>query len=304
MLRLGLIAALMALPADIAVTVAEPGAFAESITSTADGTLIIGSTATGAIHRRRPGAAKAERWIAPGATNGAPAPAVFGVLADTARGDLWACQVQQPPGKGGTALARYNLRDGTLRATFAFAGTGLCNDIAIDRRGTVYATDITNGRVVVLPSGAAAKGGAVRDWVADPVLKGVDGIVVHRDRQIIVNSISSGKLFAIPIGKDGAAGPIREIALSRPLARPDGMRLDGRDSLLVVEGAGRLARVHLDSVPARVETLGEGLVEPAGVTVVGRTAYVVQGHFSYLFNPALKGKAPPPTGIYAIPIPR
>lgn len=296
MLMFGIIFALLAQGAT-PLTVADSRTFPESITSTPNGTLIIGSTVNGIIYRRVPGDTQARRWILP--ENGTPAPAIFGVLADPRRSTLWACRAKGPPGKGVTGFARYSLAEGKLLESKDFPGTGLCNDIALDERGAAYATDISNARIMRLQPG-----GTVETWFSDPALKGVDGIVIHRDREVIVNSISTGKLFAIPITRNGAPGPMREIALSRPLERPDGMRLKNRDTLLIVEGVGRLAKVKLGKSTAAVETLHSGLVEPVGVAPVGNTGYVVQGHTSYLFQSDLKGKDPGPTNIYALSLGR
>src|SRR3546814_14505393 len=70
------------------------GAFPESITSTEDGGLILGSVGGGAIYRVAPGSSKAEPWIVPAAAGHS----VFGVLADESRNTLWACSVVLGPG--------------------------------------------------------------------------------------------------------------------------------------------------------------------------------------------------------------
>ncbi|HTR01209.1 MAG TPA: hypothetical protein VMH83_14510, partial [Candidatus Acidoferrum sp.] len=56
----------------------------ESLTSAADGTVIIGSIAGQKIFKANPGSAIAELWISPGAS-------IFGVFADDKSGTLWAC---------------------------------------------------------------------------------------------------------------------------------------------------------------------------------------------------------------------
>src|SRR5262252_5494555 len=60
--------------------------FPESLTSTEDGTIIIGSLDHGTVYRVAPGAAKATPWIAAG-PNGLGR--VLGVLADEAANTLW-----------------------------------------------------------------------------------------------------------------------------------------------------------------------------------------------------------------------
>src|SRR3954454_1646261 len=98
--------------------VALPGdrAFPESVTSTGDGTLFVGSVAEGGVSRVPPGAAAAERWIEPGA-NGSRS--TFGVLADEGSGTLWACSndvsplgIPGPGSARGSALVAFDLKTG------------------------------------------------------------------------------------------------------------------------------------------------------------------------------------------------
>ena len=91
----GSLAAAAATPPD---TINIPGEkiFPESLTSTADGSIIIGSIAQKQVYRVKPGAATAEVWIAPG-TEGLNN--VLGVFADNKAGTLYVCSnVLGPPG--------------------------------------------------------------------------------------------------------------------------------------------------------------------------------------------------------------
>src|ERR1700724_2647116 len=73
----------------VAASIDLPGdrVFPENITSTKDGTLYVGSLGSGGIIRIKPGAAKAELWIKPGAFGSR---SIFGVLADERLNTLWA----------------------------------------------------------------------------------------------------------------------------------------------------------------------------------------------------------------------
>src|SRR5271163_2172559 len=62
--------------------------FPESITSTSDGTLIIGSLGHGNVSRIAPGTAQVEEWIKPG-TGGLNQ--ILGVYADQKGKTLWVC---------------------------------------------------------------------------------------------------------------------------------------------------------------------------------------------------------------------
>src|ERR1700748_1353010 len=70
------------------ITLNVPMAFPESLTSTADGTVYIGSLNQGAGYRAMPGKTMAEPFISKQAGNFG---LVLGVLADTPTDTLWVC---------------------------------------------------------------------------------------------------------------------------------------------------------------------------------------------------------------------
>ena len=95
--------------------------FTESITSTADGSIIVGTMGPGAIYRAKPGAATAEVWIRPrtgGLAN------VLGVFSDDKSNTLWACSFTDAP-KGTTAppstLHAFDLATGAPKGKLAVA---------------------------------------------------------------------------------------------------------------------------------------------------------------------------------------
>ena len=92
-------AALAAAPAQINI----PGQrlFPESLTSSADGAVYIGSIGARTIFRAAPGAATAAVWVAPGAD--APA-GYLGVFADDRSHTLWACSLPQATAAGVAAV--------------------------------------------------------------------------------------------------------------------------------------------------------------------------------------------------------
>lgn len=262
--------------------------FPESLTSTPDGTVIIGSLGASTIFRAAPGSARAEPWIERG-SNGMDG--VAGVLADPRSGTLWACTATidltsgAPP--AASALLAFDLATGAPRARYPLpAPDSFCNDVAVAADGTVYATDSTHMNVLRLAPGATA----LERWAGDAFGRSgeiLDGIAILRGR-VYVNVYRTGRLYAIDVRRDGSAGRIAEIALDRPLASPDGMRSLGRDSLLVAEsgGGGRLARVDVRGDRARVVTLADGFADgPAAVTVVGDTPWVLEAQFARLAEP-------------------
>lgn len=278
------------------VTIHDDKPFPESMTSTSDGTLIIGSLGKGEIFKAAKGAAMAEVWIKPG-TNGLQH--VLGVLADQRSGTLWVCSSELPPDGKLAALKTFDLKTGAPKGSFDFPGEkSFCNDIAIGPDGTAYATDTFTGRILRLKKGAAA----LDVWVKDDQLGGADGIAFGDPGTIYLNTFTTGKLFRVPVGKDGAAGAIAQIPTSQPLTSPDGLRPLGKNEFLMIEGAGRLDRVTIDRNTAKIEVLKDGFNGPVAVTRVGDTAWVVEGKLPYMLDPKFAGQDPGPFKAYAVPL--
>jgi sugar lactone lactonase YvrE len=269
--------------------------YPESITSRADGTILIGSIGRASIFRLKPGASSAEPWIT---AQLAPRQGIFGVFADERSGTLWAC-ASTPGGAPGAAppaqseLHTFDLKTGAPKAHYPLPTAGaFCNDIAIGSDGTAYVTDSNNMEVARLRKGAKALEAWAGDGAFGPKGGVLDGISVLGKR-VLVNTLGTAKLFAVPIQADGGAGAATEIKLDRAIGRPDGMRTFGKNELLLIESAapGRLSRVSLSDDTAKVDTVKEGYPQgPVSVTVVGTTAYVLEGQLAILF-----GRAPPDT---------
>ena len=291
------------------VTLPGERAFPESLTSTRDGTLFVGSMAEGGIMRAAPGASSAEPWIAPGADG---TRSIFGLLADEGTGTLWACSndvsgwgIPGPGNAKGAWLKAFDLKTGALKGSAPLPGAGaVCNDIAVGPDGRVYVTDVVGSRVLKLRPG----GDGFDVWAADerftppPDGGGLDGIAFGSDGALYVNTFTKGDLFRIEV-KDGAAGTVAALKPSRPLTNPDGLRRDGEGTFLMAEGGGTLDRVTVAGDEARVETLKDGLAGPVSVTQVGDTAWVAEGQLKYLFDPTLKDKKPSlPFRLVAVPL--
>jgi sugar lactone lactonase YvrE len=288
-------AAAAALPDTITI----PGEkiFPESLTSSSDGSVIIGSIAQKTIYRAKPGAAAAEVWIAPG-TEGLNS--VLGVFADNKAGTLYVCSnVLGPPGAGpavNATLLTFDLKTGTETGHYVFpTDKGVCNDIAVDAAGNAYATDTNNMEIVRLKKGAAA----LEVWAGNGAFgpKGgvLDGISVLGKR-VVANTLATSKLFSIPIGADGKSGPVVEVKLDREISRPDGMRSFGKSDVLIIEGGngGRLSRIALSGDTGKVTTVKEGYPDgPVAVTVVGTSAYVLEGQLAAFMHGPAAGAAPP-----------
>lgn len=284
----------------------------ESLTSTSDGTVIIGSMLGKTIFKAAPGASTAEAWIPPG-TDGLAG--VFGVFADEASGTLWACSGAPPgppqpnaPPPPKSALHAFDLSSGAPKGKWELPGKdGFCNDIAVDAAGNAYISDTNGMGVDVLKKGASK----LEHWAGNGAFGAaggvLDGIAVLGDK-VVVNILRTGQLFVAPIGADGKAGKVTEVKLDRPLSGPDGHRSWGK-ALLVAEGTapGRLSRVdftNADLTEGKVTTVKEGFPDgPVAVTVVGDTAYVLEGQLSILFGPPSDTPAAPkPFKATAVPV--
>jgi|HubBroStandDraft_6_1064221.scaffolds.fasta_scaffold109761_2 sugar lactone lactonase YvrE len=293
-----------ALPAAAAAppdTINIPGEriFPESLTSTSDGSVIIGSIAQKAVYRAKPGSATAEVWIAPGTEN---LNNVLGVFADNKAGTVYVCSnLLGPPGPGpavNATLLTFDAKSGTEKGHYVFpTEKGVCNDIAVDADGNAYATDTNNMEIVRLKKGSTA----LEVWAGNGAFgpKGgvLDGISVLGKR-VVANTLATSKLFSIPIGADGKAGTVVEVKLDREISRPDGMRSFGKSDVLIIEGGngGRLSRIALSGDTGKVTTVKEGYPDgPVAVTVVGTTAYVLEGQLAaFMRGPNAPATPPPP----------
>ena len=231
----------------------------ESLTSTADGHVIIGSVQAGTVWRAAPGSATAEAWIQPGTDGLCRACSACSPTMAPAR----SMRAPVPSGRRRQKVRRRRLprcthstsppvrpRPSTRfprRAPSATTSPSTPN-------GNVYVTD-TNNMLI----GRLAKGGEkpsrpgparMARWARRASV--LDGIAVLGDR-VLVNALIASKLYAVSIGADGAAGKAVEIKTDRVVERPDGMRSFGANDLLVAEGggAGRLTRVTVTAIRAR-----------------------------------------------------
>jgi sugar lactone lactonase YvrE len=278
------------------ITFADARIFPESLTSTKNGDLYFGSLGQDAVYRATSKATQATTWIKP-KSNGLTT--VLGVMADEKAGVLWVCTSASggrngAPYVGETALKAFNLKDASFKASYAFPGNGLCNDIAVAKDGTVYAADTIQARVLRLKKGA----NALDVWATDAMLlAGADGLALLADGNLYVNSVTQSTLLRIDVNKDGSAGKITKLTPSRPLMGPDGMRSVGNKTLLLVEG-GRLDEVTIDGDKAEIKVLKEGMPGITAVTLTGGTAYVTEAKLNLRADTT---KDPGPFKAFGIP---
>jgi len=275
--------------------------FPESITSTADGTLIVGSLGHANVMRIAPGKSDAQEWIKPG-TGGLNQ--VLGVFADEKSKTLWVCSNNLENKGEATAVMAFDLKAGTPRGTYPLPGNGtLCNDIAVASDGTAYVTDTRQGTVLMLKPG----GKALELAAKDPLLAGADGLAFGDKTILYVNSVTAGKLVRLDLGADGKATSVTDLKLPRPIDRPDGMRAFGKNRLLLAENSGKMSVItfegpNLQSVV--IKTIKEGLESTPGVTLTKGMAWIVEGKLNYRNDAAFKDKDPGTFKMYAVPLPR
>ena len=266
------------------VTIEGRAIIPENLTSTADGTLYIGSYGAGGIYRAAPGARTASRWLAPGAGS---VNRVMGLWADEARGQLWACDTSakvddRTDSSASTgSVKQLELATGKLIASYPMEGGGACNDLTLARDGTLYITDMA-GRILRIRPGDKA----MTTWSRSPLLESADGLAVLDDGRLYVNSFRSGKLLRIAINADGSAGAVTELKTARPLEQPDGMRPSGPTRILLSEAAGKLSELPIAGDTVQVRTVKDDVADPAGVTLAGNTAYVSSAGWQTLRDPA------------------
>lgn len=306
-LSLGAPAAVAAPP----VRVELPGdkVFPESVTSTMDGTLYVGSIPNGGVMKAKPGAAKAETFIKPGA---AGSRSTFGVFADERAGILWICSndasalgVSGPNDIKGSFLKGFDLKTSTNKVSVRLPGEKtLCNDIAVGPDGSVYVSNSLAPAILRLKPGAKQ----FEVWASDPLFEppakggaGLDGIAFGEDGNLYITKFTEAALLRVDV-KDGAPGKVTKLETTRPLVLADALRpaVNG-GGFLMIEGEGRLDRVTVNGNSAKIDVLKADLNGPTGVAQAGNTAWVSEGQLPVLFG----GKGGPklPFTLRSVPVP-
>ena len=286
---------------DREITLPGTRVFPESITSTSDGTLIVGSLGHNEILRIEPGTTEAKVWIKAG-TGGLNS--VLGVYADEKSKLLWVCSNKLAETGEATSLKTFDLKSGVPKNTYVVPGEPtFCNDIAIGADRTAYITDTRQGIVFMLKPGATALEIAVKD----PLLASADGLAFGNKTTLYVNGVTTGKLLRLELAKDGKATKVVELKLPRTLEHPDGMRTIGNQRLLLAENSGKMSIVtfgEADLQTVSLQALKEGMPPTPAVTATKGMAWVVEGKLNYLNDAAWKDKDPGSFKLYAVPLPK
>lgn len=271
--------------------------FPESITSTADGAIIIGSVGNGNILRVPAGKTQAEEWIKAG-TGGLIG--ILGVFADEKGGLLWVCSNDLQARTAPATVKTFDLKSGAPKDTYTLPGTGgFCNDIAVADDGSAYIADTNGGSIAMLK-----KGSKTMETIAkDALLAGADGLAFGDKTTLYVNSVSTGKLLRIDLDGAGKSKGIVDLKLSRTLTGPDGMRAIGPHKLLLAENAGRMSVITFDAAHenATVTTVKEGLTSTPAVTYTRGMGWIVEGKLNMRNDPK---SDPGAFKLYSAPLPK
>lgn len=284
-------------PGDIRID--DTAVFPESVTSSADGTIYIGSV-KGNVYRALPDSNVARPWLRKSSENGIQS--ILGVLSDEAHNTLWLCSSPNffTGEQGVTALHAYDLQSGTQKGKWDFPGGGTCNDVTIAADGTAFASDTAGGRILTLAPGA----NELAVWGTDPSLVGIDGLAFSGDGVLIVNNVRSNQLIRVDRNADGTMGALTQLTLNMELGGPDGLRLLSGNRFIQAEGT--VGRVHLADIAgdsATITVLSDRLESSPGVTAVGNMAYAIESNIQYLLDPNLRGQEPEMFVLKAITLP-
>jgi sugar lactone lactonase YvrE len=282
-------------PADVpSFTLPGERFYPESLTVSSDGTLFVGSLGTGQVSKFAPGATTPTAFVAAGGE----VKNVSGVFADDATSTLYLCAVDLSNLGAPPSIRAYDLKSGAAKGSYVFPSSAFCNDMTVDSKGNLYATD-SFGKIFRLPKG----GSALSVWSSDALLApssesgfGADGIAFDGQGNLYVNTYSDGRLLRLPINADGSAGAAKQLTVSQAISLPDGMRMLDANTLITVEGTGKLTKLALSGDSATVTVLDSTLDSPTSVVKYGNNYYVTEGQLGHLFG----FESGPPTTPFSV----
>lgn len=257
--------------------------YPESLSAAPDGTLYVGSIGQGELWKFEPGSDAAVQVVPGSATQ----TNIAGVLVDPAGTTAYLCSVDLGFARN-SEVKVVDLATETVTATLTFPAFSFCNDLVLDGAGNLYVSD-SFGRIW-RRDGAAFEEWHTSSHVAPVGTSGVaafaaNGIAWDGAGALYVNNIGASTLVRIPILANGSAGTPQPITLSQPIVLPDGMRMDGADSLLLVEGgAGRVSRITLSGANGSVTHVATDLDGPTSLIRAEDGLWVTEGQVAILFG--------------------
>ncbi|WP_394836001.1 SMP-30/gluconolactonase/LRE family protein [Pendulispora rubella] len=265
--------------------------FPEGIARMRDGTLFVGSLTEGAIVRLGPGRQQPESFVPSGPAGQRALTSAAGMVADEDLGILWVCDSAMRSSLP-SAVVGIALNDGHVAVRHSFpAPQGLCNDVALDGEGNLYATDSNAPRILRIATGAKLTEGEASAWTTDPRWVvgpgqfGLNGIAWAKGNLYVAHT-QNNALYRIPIDAAGSAGAAAALLLDRKPNGLDGLKVAADGSLAFVEGfANQLVRVALPGDDTGTLTvLAPGLDQPTTFALFDGGAWVVEGQLLHLFG--------------------
>lgn len=245
--------------------------FPEGIGRAADGTLYVGSIATGALAVASPGDSDATVLIEAGGFGTA---GIMGIEVEDASGLVWFCTADLR----GDEISTLRAWDPTVPEevhAWPFPTNGFCNDVTIGADGSVYASDSDGGGIARVPPDRSA----LSAWSYDPALLNpgkfaLNGVVAVDDA-VYLGRFDTSELLRFDVG-----APEAWTVVATGVGTIDGLDADG-DMLVAVDGRGkRLVRV--DPRTGAQEVIAEGLDGPTTLEVAGEDVWVVEGQLAEL----------------------
>lgn len=248
----------------------DPGAgeLPEGVTVDKTGNVFVSLSPLGQLARVEPGSNVAEPF---GYIEGLQ-PGDFGLLgleAD-ALGNVYGGVLSTNPDAHG--VWRFDRKTGAAERVPGSEQIAFPNDVAFDKRGTMYVTDTTQGEIW-----RVTMGGAAEVWKADPLLEGTgaagfgfplgaNGIAI-RHNTIYVGVTETSLIVTIPILPDGLAGEaeIRNDLFADGVAI-DGIALDVHGNVYVANPIGNVVvRVNEDGSLDTLAAEADGLDRPTSI---------------------------------------
>lgn len=203
-------------------------------------------------------------------------------------------------GTAAPALVAFDVASGAPFGRYPLPeGGAFCNDIAALPDGTILATDSFVPRIYALRPGSDR----LEIWFEDDRFAAegfnLNGIA-YDDGAVFVARYNTGTLHRIEIGSRGNAGQVTDLAMPREIHGADGLTAVGNGRFLLVEGGGLSAGargalwgVKIAEGAVTLDEIATDLNVPTTATVVGTTAYVVEGQLDHLFDAEAAGPADP-----------
>ncbi|MEO3416285.1 hypothetical protein AAFO92_16665 [Roseovarius sp. CAU 1744] len=269
----------------------------EGISHDTSGNLYVGSLTQGRIVKISPKTGDVTEFASAGA-NGLVT--VVGVHVEG--NQTFACSsdpgISALTGTAPAALVAFNTETGASTGRYPLPEGGIfCNDIAVLPDGTILATDSFVPRIYALKPG----GDQLEIWLDDSRFAGegfnLNGIA-YDNGAVFAARYNTGTLHQIEVGKDGQAGAITDLKMSVEIHGADGLTALGDRRFLIVEGGGLSAGARgalwgatVSDGKATLEAIAGDLNVPTTATVLGNTAYVVEGQLDHLFDADNAGAA-------------